>query len=169
MLKRLCAAGLLLAAVLCLAGCRYLPGQTAAPSPTPNPTPAARLTSLYFSEGGSYFKRVQGYEFRAEGDRYTAYFYMANEEELYPVPVDQAWVDTLNGFIVQYGMTDWNGFSGSAPGLLDGTQFSIDFTLDDGTQVQAGGYGSFPAGYGDASAAIDAHFMQLLPEDMRDW
>ena len=156
MLKRLCAAGLLLAAVLCLAGCRYLPGQTAAPSPTPNPTPAARLTSLYFSEGGSYFKRVQGYEFRAEGDRYTAYFY-------------QAWVDTLNGFIVQYGIVGWNGFSGSSPGLLDGTQFSIDFTLDDGTQVQAGGYGSFPAGYGDASAAIDAHFMQLLPEDMRDW
>jgi hypothetical protein len=127
------------------------------------------LSYLYFSESGSCFKRVQGYEYRAEDGRHTPYFHMANEEELLPVPVKQGWVDTLNGFIIRYGMMGWDGFSGSAPGLLDGTQFCVEFTLADGTSVKAGGYGDFPDGYGSASDAIDAHFLQLLPEDMRDW
>ena len=151
---------LLLGAVFLLNGC-----QKAAPDVKP---PSA-LTYLSFSESSSYFKRVQGYEFRAEDGKTTAYFYMANEEEPYPVPVDQAWVDTLGGFISHYEMMSWNGFSGSAPGLLDGTQFDVAFTFADGTAVHASGYGRFPEGYGEASDAIDAHFMQLLPEDMRDW
>ena len=44
-----------------------------------------------------------------------------------------------------------------------------DLPFADGTSVHASGYGCFPNNYGDASDAIDAHFMQLLPEDMRDW
>lgn len=150
----------LLGAVFLLGGC-----QKAAP----DVKPLSALTYLSFSESSSYFKRVQGYEFRAEDGKTTAYFYMANEEEPYPVPVDQAWVDTLEGFIHQYGMMAWDGFSRSAPGLLDGTQFDAAFTFADGTAVHAGGYGQFPGGYGEASDAIEAHFMQLLPEDMRDW
>ena len=160
MKKRAVLLCLLLGAVFLLGGC-----QKAAP----DVKPLSALTYLSFSESSSYFKRVQGYEFRAENGKTTAYFYMANEEEPYPVPVDQAWVDTLGGFIHQYGMMAWDGFSGSAPGLLDGTQFDVAFTFADGTAVHAGGYGQFPGGYGEASDAIDAHFMQLLPEDMRDW
>ena len=34
------------------------------------------------------------------------------------------------------------------------------------SKKEANAYGK---GYGDASAALDAHFMQLLPEDMRSW
>lgn len=165
---------LLLAALLLLSGCRYLPGNGKAPQPSssppePPPEPSSPLITLSFSESASYFKRVQGYEFRAEDGKYTAYFYMANEDEPYPVPVDQAWVDTLTGFIGQYGMMGWDGFHGSDSMLLDGTQFSISFTFADGTAVHAGGYGRFPENYGDASRAIDAHFLQLLPEDMHGW
>lgn len=165
---------LLLAALLLLGGCRYLPGNGKAPQPSssppePPPEPSSPLITLSFSESASYFKRVQGYEFRAEDGKYTAYFYMANEDEPYPVPVDQAWVDMLNGFIRQYGMMRWDGFHGSDNMLLDGTQFSISFSFADGTAVHAGGYGCFPENYGDASRAIDAHFLQLLPEDMHGW
>ena len=78
-------------------------------------------------------------------------------------------MDTLNGFIEQYGMISWDGFHGSDSMLLDGTQFSIGFTFADGTAVHASGYGSFPANYGDASSSIEEHFMQLLQEDMRGW
>jgi hypothetical protein len=53
--------------------------------------------------------------------------------------------------------------------LLDGTHFYISFSFQDGTTVTASGYGKFPMNYGGASAAIEAHFLQLLPEDMRDW
>jgi hypothetical protein len=78
-------------------------------------------------------------------------------------------VDTLTSFIRQYDMMAWDGFHGSDAMLLDGTQFSIAFSFSDGTTVTAGGYGQFPRGYGEASNAIDAHFLQLLPEEMRDW
>ena len=160
MKKRAVLLCLLLGGAFLLCGCR---------NPAPDEKPPSALTCFSFSESSSYFKRVQGYEFRAEDGKTTAYFYMANEEELYPVPVDQAWVDKLTSFIGQYEMMSWDGFSGSAPGLLDGTHFDAAFSFADGTTVHASGYGQFPGGYGDASEAIDAHFMQLLPEDMRDW
>ena len=173
MTKRLFLLCILFGVALMLCACQHLSRGTTDPAPASNPTTApvscAPLTYLYFTEGNSYRKRVQGYEYRAEDGRHTAYFHMANEEELYPVPVDQVWVDTLNSFITRYGMMGWDGFSGSAPGLLDGTQFCVEFTLADGTSVNAGGYGNFPEGYGGASSDIDAHFLQLLPEDMRDW
>ena len=165
---------LLLAALLLLSSCRNLTGNGKAPQPSssppePPPEPSSPLITLSFSESASYFKRVQGYEYRTEDGKYTAYFYIDNEDEPYPVPVDQAWVDTLNGSIGQFGMMSWDGFHGSDSMLLDGTQFSISFTFADGTAVHASGYGRFPENYGDASRAIDAHFLQLLPEDMRDW
>ena len=139
------------------------------PAPNPPAMPDAALTFFSFSESSSYFKRVQGYEYRLKEGNSAAHFLMANEEAAYPVPVDQAWVDTLTGFIRQYDMMAWDGFSGSTTELLDGTQFDAAFTFADGTSVHASGYGCFPNNYGDASDAIDAHFMQLLPEDMRDW
>lgn len=173
MQKRLFLLCMLFAAALVLCACQRLYGGTTEPASAGTtavaPVTETPLSYLYFSESNSYFKRVQGYEYRAEDGRHTAYFYMANEEELYPVPVDQVWVDTLNGFISKYTMTAWDGFSGSNSMLLDGTQFYVEFTMDDGTTVKAGGYGEFPDGYGDASRAIEAHFMQLLPEDMRQW
>ena len=153
--------------MLLLSGCQS--GNTTPPEPTSKPMPDAPLISLSFSESHSYYARVQGYEFRAEDDQYTVYFEMANEEEPYPVAVDQAWVDTLTSFIRQYDMMVWDGFSGSDSMLLDGTHFSVSFSFQDGTTVNASGYGRFPMNYGDASAAIEAHFLQLLPEDMRDW
>ena len=158
---------LLLGGMMLLCACQQSP--PAAPVSISPPVPESALAFFSFSESDSYFKRVQGYEYRAVDGRHTAYFHMAHEEELYPVQVDQGWVDTLNSFITQYGMMGWNGFSGSATGLLDGTQFYVEFTLSDGTNVRASGYGDFPDGYGGASQAIDAHFLQLLPEDMRDW
>jgi len=124
---------------------------------------------LSFSESASYFKRVQGYEFRAEEGKYAVYFHLADAEEPYAVQADEGWAETLTGFISQYGMMAWDGFSGHAPGLLDGTQFSMTFTFADGTSVHAGGYGRFPVNYRDATSAIEAHFMQLLPQDMRTW
>ena len=164
MKKRFFLLPVILAAAILVGGC-----QRFQPVTPPPPLPEAPLSTLYFSESASYYKRIQGYEFRHEDGKDTAYFYMANEEEPHPVQVDQAWVDTLTGFIGQYGMMSWDGFRGSDSMLLDGTQFSMHFTFADGTAVHAGGYGSFPVNYGDASSAIEAHFMQLLPEDMRDW
>ena len=83
------------------------------------------INYFYFSESNSYFKRVQGYEFRDENGKYTVYFHLANEETAYPVTVDQEWANTLKSCIEQYGIMRWNGFKGSARNLLDGTHFFI--------------------------------------------
>ena len=131
--------------------------------------PEAALTYLSFSESSSYFKRIQSYEFRMEEGDPVVFFWLGNEEEPYPVPVDQAWVNTLIGFIGQHSLMNWDGFSGSAPGLLDGTRFDMNFSFADGTAVHASGYGKFPDGYRETTSAIDAHFMQLLPKEMRGW
>jgi len=133
------------------------------------PVPEAALTYLSFRESSSYFKRVQSYEFRMEEGNPIVFFWLGNEEEPYPVPVDQAWVNTLKGFIRQYDMMSWDGFSGSAPGLLDGTRFDIAFSFSDGTAVHASGYGRFPSSYSEASSVIDVHFMQLLPKEICEW
>ena len=158
---------ILLMGLLFLCSCQHPDHGTKLPS---NDSLAnSPINYLYFSESNSYFKRVQGYEFHDENGKYTVYFHLANEETAYPITVDQEWANTLKSCIEQYGIMRWNGFKGSARNLLDGTHFFIEFTFEDGTEIRASGYGQFPEGYGDASSAIDAHFMQLLPENMRDW
>lgn len=127
------------------------------------------LVYLSFSERGSYFKRVQGYEFRAEDGKYTALFWLAHEDDPYPIPVDEAWVDQLTEIVQAYNLILWDGFHGTDSMLLDGDSFSILLAFADGATVQASGYGEFPSGYGAASEKIDTHFMQLLPEEMRAW
>lgn len=165
-----------------LCGCRLLellpPMGGLIPEPTeepitgpcigPLPLPGY-LVSLSFSESHSYRTRVQGYDFREEDGKYTAYFWLADEEEPYPVPVDEVWVDQLQDIVYAYNVILWDGFNGSDSVLLDGDSFSISLTFSDGTTVSARGYGSFPAGYGDVSGKIEAHFLQLLPEDLRSW
>lgn len=164
MKKRLFLLPVILATTILVGGCHCFH-----PVAPPQPLPDSPLSMLSFSESASYYKRVQGYEFRAEEGKYTVYFHLSDAEEPYPVQTDQAWAETLTGFISQYGMMAWDGFSGHAPGLLDGTQFSMTFTFADGTSVHAGGYGRFPVNYRDATSAIEAHFMQLLPQDLRTW
>jgi len=146
------------------------PKQAYAPKSTLSEAAASELVSFSFSESASYYKRVQGYEYIFEEGKHTVYFWLADSvDEPYPAAVDQAWVDGLNAIIRQYNMSDWDGFHGSFDGLLDGTSFSVSFDLSDGTSVYAHGYGLFPNNYNAASAEIDAYFMQLLPENMRDW
>ena len=160
---------ILLGMTLFLCGCQPEGTQPPEGGTSSRALPAAPLSYLSFCERHAYYARVQGYEFHAEDGQYVVYFDMANEEEPYPVPVNRAWVDTLTGFIRRYDMMSWDGFSGSDSMLLDGTHFSVSFSFQDGTTVHASGYGRFPANYADASAAIEAHFLQLLPEDLRDW
>lgn len=171
MIKRLFLLFVLFVTALLAGGCQGANGNNGIDRPalSPLPMPDAPLTMLYFSQRASYNKRVQGCAFRAEDDGETAYFYMANEDEPYPVPVDRAWVDELTGFIRQYDLLSWNGFRSEAGHLLDGTQFTLRITFADGASVGADGYGKLPPRYGEASSAIEAHFMQLLPVEMRDW
>ena len=158
--KRMILLCFFMGAAFLLCGCQSHP-----PNEKTYKIPEASLTLFSFSESSSYVKPVQSYEYRAEEGNNIVYFSLSYEDEPMPVPVDQAWVDALKAIIRQYDMMSWDGFRGSDSMLLDGTHFYISFAFSDGTSVQASGYGMFPQGFGDASSALDAHFMQLLPED----
>ena len=114
-----------------------------------------------------FLQRVLGYEFRLENGRHTAYFSLANEEELYPVPVDAAFATALTDLLRQHGMMAWDGFNQSVSALMDGTSFSVSFSFADGTRVHARGYGAFPPGYSQAASALDDLFLPLLPKELR--
>lgn len=173
--KRMLLLCLLVIAAMSLCACQGPPHTPLPQEPTSSPpsVPPGNLPGevsfLSFEERSSYFKRVQGYDFRVEDGVSTAYFWMAGEDEPYPVPVDDAWVAALTDIVQQNNMILWDGFSESSSMLLDGTHFYIALEFSDGTTVNANGYGCFPENYGNASEAIDALFLQLLPEDMRDW
>lgn len=154
---------LLLCTAILLCGCRALPIIQVPDIPN------SPLLSLYFSESHSYVTPIQGYEYRLEDGKHMVYFELSYPDEPYSVQADQRWTDTLLQFIRQYEMMGWKDFRGSDSHLLDGTQFFCSFAFADGTKITASGYGEFPGHYSEASAAIEAHFRQLLPEDMLGW
>ena len=181
MFKRIILLCLFACAVLFLCGYQFTPRvskkpgnlpvaiqATATPQLMPKELPG-ELTTFFFIESSSYLKRVQSYEFLITNGMPAVHFWFANEDEPYEIAVDQPWIDALTDILRQYSMMSWNGFTGTAAGLLDGTQFSLAFTLSDGTSVRASGYGKFPPDYRTATSLINAHFLQLLPADLIDW
>ena len=135
----------------------------------PAAVPDQPLSRFSFSESSSYIRPIQGYEYRMEDGAHRVFFHLAHADEPLAMPVEASWADGLSGLIRQYGMMGWNGFDKSDSLLLDGTQFSVSFAFTDGTSVTARGYGRFPPNYSDATEAVEAHFLQLLPKDMPVW
>lgn len=161
MRRRIRLSFLLLLSALFLCACHRPAGNTALPD--------APLTLLSMRESSAVKERVQGYTFRMEDGQGSVSFHLAGEDDPWVTPVAPPWVDTLTGLIIEHGLLAWDGFHGTAGGLQDGTQFSLRLAFGDGTTVQASGYGAFPPGYREAADAIQAHFLQLLPEALRDW
>ena len=68
--------------------------------------------------------------------------------------IDGASVEALMGVIDKYGLERWDGFDESTPYVLDGEGFWLEFTLTDGTRVQARGDNAFPEDYFPAMGEI---------------
>ena len=66
-------------------------------------------------------------------------------------------MDTVNALmkvIDTYDVVSWDGFSESDPSVLDGEGFWLEFSLTDGTRVQARGNNAFPEHYFEAMGTI---------------
>ena len=48
----------------------------------------------------------------------------------------------------ELGLASWDGFSKSASGVLDGTMFSFEAEMRDGSRISARGSNAFPQNYG---------------------
>ncbi len=53
----------------------------------------------------------------------------------------------LAGLVHACGVSKWDGFNGSDPRVLDGTMFSFEAELSDGSKVRASGSNAFPKYY----------------------
>ena len=107
-----------------------------------------KLTSFYCSFGGEMRPEIR--EITLEGSEY----WLREDWDAEPVPLDAAWAEALLRVIEECGLTAWDGFHGSDPWVLDGESFSLDFTLSDGTAVSASGENDFPPGYREASGRL---------------
>ncbi|MCF0230034.1 MAG: hypothetical protein HUJ76_10140 [Parasporobacterium sp.] len=61
--------------------------------------------------------------------------------------VDEKFLDDLNSFCREENVSEFDGFDGSNPDVLDGGGFSLGIYYDDGTYVYASGRNSYPEWY----------------------
>lgn len=61
---------------------------------------------------------------------------------------DASFYGKLAGKFGELDLASWDGFSKSASGVLDGTMFSFEAEMRDGTRISARGSNAFPQNYG---------------------
>ncbi len=116
----------------------------------------------------SYF-----YVYRSGEINYDTYE-ITRDEDGYHVSVNgeaeqaarTAAVNALADVIDAYNMTSWDGFNESRPFVLDGEGFRLEFTLTDGTCVQADGDNAFPEHYFEAMGEIWDILAGITEEEM---
>ena len=74
-----------------------------------------------------------------------------NDEE---EPADQEMPVLLAELAEAYGVAGWDGFDGTAEGVLDGEGFLLTITWENGFSIHASGENAFPARYGDFRDAV---------------
>ncbi|MBO7410779.1 MAG: hypothetical protein J6T92_02535, partial [Ottowia sp.] len=79
-------------------------------------------------------------------------------------PMSDEDVAALEALLARLNLATWDGFKGSARGVLDGTDFGFSLAYTDGREVQASGSNRFPRGYGEARDALVAFFDALLEQ-----
>ena len=100
-----------------------------------------RLVRFEFTRGG-YIVPQSWTILMLQGD----YYLMENDGE--PWPLEDGVVAEIEGILDAANVTDWNGFNGADPYVLDGESFSLYIAYSDGAFVSASGENAFPEGYG---------------------
>ncbi len=71
------------------------------------------------------------------------------------VPFTAEDLNRLEAIIKKHDMISWDGFSGkNPPGILDGTQFSLNLKYADGRKINAYGSNNFPKGFRKAETDL---------------
>ena len=120
--------------------------------------PTGELESLDFYRGGSMVPL--SFQVSREGDGYTLVF---DDGEPMPMPLEAA--DALWLVIEKYDLWRWDGFSGSAEGVLDGEMFSLECAGVHGANLYARGYNHFPPDYFDAMGDLEVILREVAGVD----
>lgn len=109
--------------------------------------PLRAISTFFLSRNGEIY--YDSYHITREPDGYRVSVSDGEARD-----IDGASMEALMGVIDQYGLEDWDGFDESTPYVLDGEGFWLEFTLTDGTHVQARGDNAFPEDYFPAMGEI---------------
>lgn len=157
-LVRLCAAVALIAAAVGLSGC-VPTGRQAKET-----KPEAPVVSFGYSHTGSSAYDIYSYELRA-GEAAEVFCEMRCGAEAYTLPASDAFLKDLEALIDRNALWEWNGFSETRSGVLDGYGFEMKIVYEGGRTVTASGSNCFPEGYGDAKSEIGELFLGYMKEN----
>ena len=110
-------------------------------------TPIRALSTFHVYRNGDI--RYDSYQINLDTEGYQISIDEGPERS---VSMDE--VNVLMEVIESYDLVSWDGFSESRDDVLDGEGFRLEFTLTDGSSVQASGDNAFPDHYFDAMGAI---------------
>ena len=136
------------------------------PPGTPRAAPRQGLKSLHFSEGGMSYDSHIRYHVRTRREAGRDVFHLMHKRgpDVRGCPMSDEDVAALEALLVRLEVSRWNGFSGNAPGVLDGTDFGLSFAYTDGREVSARGSNRFPDGYRAVRDELIAFFDALLEQ-----
>ncbi|MCF0254432.1 MAG: hypothetical protein HUK26_08885 [Duodenibacillus sp.] len=77
-------------------------------------------------------------------------------------PLSEAEVARIEALVRELGLLAWDGFSESARGVMDGSQFGFSVRLRDGSGARASGSNRWPEGYRGKSSRLAGLLEELL-------
>jgi len=125
------------------------------------------IVSFVYSHGGSSTYEIYSYEVAKDEETgaMTVYYDLNCGYETYELPADAELKQALSEIIDGHNLRKWDGFKETNSMVLDGTNFSLHVSFEDGTEISAHGSNSFPGGYGEAAEAIDGLFLDFLKKN----
>ena len=120
--------------------------------------PTAKIESFSYNYG-SYHGGYHYYSIEEEDGRMMINGAGGNGIELnLSKEISDDKLEELSRIINDNKIYEWNGFSGSEDGILDGYDFELEIKYKDGKEVKAHGYEEYPNNYSEAHKSLEKYF-----------
>ena len=125
--------------------------------------PENAVQSFSFSRSGSSADQFRSYHIgeTKRGRFVWIDLYISHHVVL---PLSDEDIASFSSLIEELALSEWDGFSETGDGILDGESFSLSVAFQDGETLSSGGSNAFPADYGQKSAAIEDFFWALMED-----
>lgn len=103
------------------------------------------------------------YEINYENDRYFVKVkpYGISLDDALEMEIGSDEVKKVEDILVEYKVSEWDGFQKSDMNVLDGNSFSLSVNFINDESIHASGYMRYPKGYREVCSAFDEFFMNI--------
>lgn len=130
-------------------------------SPRSTPPKIEGIQSFHFSTYGSMRYSGSDYSVHMEDDKVLVSIRTEGqpEENTAQFEVGPAFIKELEEIATAHNLLSWDGFNKSNKHVLDGSAFSMGFTLSTGQTISARGYMEYPKNYSEAAGELHRLFI----------